>query len=113
MLQREKQQGNIDRVFANANIKHFIVHKQWVATRLSVFGLMLSPLVESRVLGVSLQRALLDDEAHLLEEGGGGGGRLALQQDVDRLGHGLAQLTGLARGAQRAALGVLAVGQTV
>ena len=51
-----------------------------------------SPLVEGTVLGVSLERALLDDEPHLLEEGGGGGGRLALQQDVDGLGHGVAKL---------------------
>ena len=71
-----------------------------------------SPLVEGTVLRVSLERALLDDEPHLLEEGGGGGGRLALQQDVDRLGHGVAQLVALAVAAA-AALGVLAVPQPV
>ena len=71
-----------------------------------------SPLVEGTVLGVSLERALLDDEPHLLEEGGGGGGRLALQQDVDGLGHGVAQLVGGAVPAV-ATLGVLAVPESI
>ena len=70
------------------------------------------PLVECCVLGVSLERPLLDDEAHLLEEGGGRRGRLPLQQDVDRPVHGAAQRVGRA-GRPGAALGVLAVGQAV
>ena len=70
------------------------------------------PLVEGRVLGVSLERPLLDDEAHLLEEGGGGRGRLPLQQDVDRPVHRHAQRVGRA-GRPGAAFGVLAVGQAV
>ena len=70
------------------------------------------PLVEGGVLGVSLERSLLDDEAHLLEEGGGGRGRLPLQQNVDGSVHGAAQRVGGA-GRTGAALGVLAVGQAV
>ena len=69
---------------------------------------LLLPFIKCTVLGVSLQRALLYDEPHLLEEGCGGCGRLALQQDVDRLGHGVAQLVALAVAAA-AALGVLTV----
>ena len=70
------------------------------------------PFIEGRILGVSLERSLLDDEAHLLEEGGGGRGRLPLQQDVDRPVHGGAQRVGGAR-RLRAALRVLAVGEAV
>ena len=50
------------------------------------------PLIEGTVLGVSLERALLDDEPHLLKEAGCGSWRLSLKQDVDGLGHGVAQL---------------------
>ena len=50
------------------------------------------PLIEGTVLGVSLERALLDDKPHLLKEAGCGGRRLSLEQDVDGLGHSVAQL---------------------
>ena len=71
-----------------------------------------SPLVERSVLGVTLQTALLDDEAHFLEEGGRGRGRLPLQQDLNWPGHRLAELAAAARG-RAAALGVFAIGQAV
>ena len=70
------------------------------------------PLVEALLLGVALEAAVLDDEAHALVEAGGDGGRLLPQQDVDGAGHGVAQLRVLAR-RRLAALGVLAVHQPV
>ena len=70
------------------------------------------PLVERSVLGVTLQTALLDDEAHFLEEGGRGRRGLPLEEDVDGPGDGGAELGTLAVGTV-AALGVLAVCEAV
>ena len=71
-----------------------------------------SPFIKCTVLGVSLQRALLYDEPHLLEERGGGCRGLSLQEDIDWLGHSVAQLVALTVSAL-AALGVLAVSEPV
>ena len=80
-------------------------NQQWLLS-------LLSPFIKCAVLGVSLQRSLLDDEPHLLKEGGGGGRRLSLQEDVDGLGDGVAQLVALTVAALTA-LRVLAVSQSV
>ena len=71
-----------------------------------------SPLVESLLLGVALQAAVLDDEPHPLVEAGGDGGRLLAQQDVDGGGDGVAEL-GVLAGGVLATLGVLTVHQAV
>ena len=71
-----------------------------------------SPFIKCAVLGVSLERPLLYDEPHLLEEGGGGSWRLPLEEDVDGLGDGVAQLVGGAVPAA-ATLGVLAVPESI
>ena len=73
---------------------------------------LLLPFIKCTVLGVSLQRALLYDEPHLLEEGCGGSWRLSLQEDVDWLGNSVAQLVTLTVSALTA-LGVLAVSEPV
>ena len=71
-----------------------------------------SPFIKCAVLGVSLERPLLYDEPHLLEEGGGGSWRLPLEEDVDGLGDGVAQLVTLTV-STGAALWVLTVSQSV
>ena len=73
---------------------------------------LLLPFIKCTVLGVSLQRALLYDEPHLLEEGCGGCWRLSLQEDVDWLGNSVAQLVTLTVSAG-ATLWVLAVSQSI
>lgn len=73
---------------------------------------MCLPLVEAGSLYVALESLVLDDELHPLEEGGRDGGRLLPQQDVDGLGHRVAQLAVLADWVL-ATLGILAIRQTI
>ena len=70
------------------------------------------PFVESSSLDVGLQSFVFDDELHFLKERGRERWRLFAEEDVKRLGYGVAQLT---LGADRAlaAFGVFAVSEAI